>query len=93
MDMIAEPAMLHRAMSILEAGHREIIAQYQSLGLLQLNNDGEYHSSGGTSYIDTLPAAGYSGGSPPPVRPVGLGRGAGDGAGLTAHARRVHPAL
>lgn len=64
MDMIAEPAMLHRAMSILEAGHREIIAQYHSLGLLQLNNDGEYHSSGGTSYIDTLPAAGYSGGSP-----------------------------
>lgn len=64
MDMIAEPAMLHRAMAILEAGHHEIIAQYQALDLLQLNNDGEYHSSGGTSYTDALPADGYGGGQP-----------------------------
>ncbi|MHB1318185.1 MAG: uroporphyrinogen decarboxylase/cobalamine-independent methonine synthase family protein, partial [Anaerolineae bacterium] len=63
-DMIADAAMLHRAMEIMESGHREIIAQYQALGLLQINNDGEYHSSGGVSYTDELPASGYAGGAP-----------------------------
>ncbi|MFO7696699.1 MAG: hypothetical protein R6X16_06035 [Anaerolineae bacterium] len=63
-EMIADPAMLHRAMAIKEDGHQKIIAQYQALGLLQLNNDGEYHSSGGVSYADALPADGYAGGNP-----------------------------
>ncbi|NLX43137.1 MAG: hypothetical protein GXY79_06630 [Chloroflexi bacterium] len=60
-DMIENPAMLHRAMEILERGHQALIARYQALGLLQVNNDGEYHSSGGVSYSDELPAAGYDG--------------------------------
>jgi hypothetical protein len=63
-DMIADPAMLHSAMGIMEAGHREIIARYQELGLLQPNHDGEYHSSGGVTYTDELPAPGYQGGPP-----------------------------
>ena len=63
-DMIDAPDMLHRAMAILEAGYREVIGSYQQLGLLQLNNDGEYHSSGGVTYTDELPAPGYEGGAP-----------------------------
>ena len=31
---------------------------------MQLNNDGEYHSSGGVSYTDELPAPGYESGVP-----------------------------
>ncbi len=63
-DMIDAPDMLHRAMSILEAGYRETLGRYQQLGLLQLNNDGEYHSSGGVTYTGELPAPGYEGGAP-----------------------------
>jgi hypothetical protein len=63
-DMIANPAMLHRAMGIMEAGHQEILSRYQALGLLQPNHDGEYHSSGGVSYTGELPAPGYTGGAP-----------------------------
>jgi len=63
-DMIDAPDMLHRAMAILEAGYREALGRYQQLGLLQLNNDGEYHSSGGVTYTDELPAPGYEGGAP-----------------------------
>jgi len=60
-DMYDDPAMLHRAMSILEAGNRGIIEQYQQLGLLELNNDNTYHSSGGNGWTNQLPAPGYSG--------------------------------
>jgi hypothetical protein len=57
MDMIARPDMVHTAMTILESGHRDMIAQYQKLGLLTANGDGEYHSSGGVTYSDELPGA------------------------------------
>jgi hypothetical protein len=60
-DMLDAPDMLHRAMGILEEGHRQIIAQYEALGLLTLNNDGEYHSSGGVTYSDELPQEDYAG--------------------------------
>ncbi len=57
-DMLEAPDMLHRAMSILEDGNREIVRQYQRMGLLTLNNDGEYHASGGVTYSDELPGGG-----------------------------------
>jgi len=48
-------------MSILEAGNRRLVEQYQELGLLSLNNDGTYHSSGGVGYTDELPAPDFDG--------------------------------
>jgi len=58
-DMYDQPDMLHRAMHILEEGHHRLIDQYLALGLLDLNNDGTYHSSGGVGYTRELPAPGY----------------------------------
>ncbi len=60
-DMLDAPDMLHRAMAILEEGHRQTLAQYQALDLLQPNHDGEYHSSGGVTYSDELPQSGDTG--------------------------------
>lgn len=51
-DMIEVPEMLHRAMSILEEGHRHMIRQYEELNLLSTNNDNTYHSSGGIGHLD-----------------------------------------
>ena len=59
MDMIENPSMLHDAMTILEAGDRGIVRQYEELNVLDLNNDGTYHSSGGVGYTDELPADGF----------------------------------
>ena len=58
-DMYDQPDMLHRAMQILEEGHQRLVDQYVALGLLELNNDGTYHSSGGVGYTRELPAPGY----------------------------------
>ena len=58
-DMYDQPDMLHRAMRILEEGHHRLVDQYVALGLLELNNDGTYHSSGGVGYTRELPAPGY----------------------------------
>ena len=69
MDMYAEPAMLHDAMAFLEKGHHEIIRQYESMRLLDLNNDNSYHSSGGNGWNDELPAPGFD---PAHVRPKDL---------------------
>ncbi len=58
-DMYDQPGMLHRAMHILEEGHHRLVDQYLALGLLDLNNDGTYHSTGGVGYTRELPAPGY----------------------------------
>lgn len=58
-DMYDNPGMLHDAMAFLEEGNRGIIRQYEELNLLDLNNDGTYHSSGGVGYTDELPGADY----------------------------------
>lgn len=60
-DMYDRPDMLHRAMSILEEGNRQLLQQYIDLDLLSLNNDNTYHSSGGVGYTSELPAADYQG--------------------------------
>jgi hypothetical protein len=54
-DMYDNPAMLHDAMAFLTEGYRRLIRQYSDLGLLSLNNDETYHSSGGVSYSTELP--------------------------------------
>ena len=68
-DMYDQPAMLHRAMRILEEGHHRLVDQYIALGLLDLNNDGTYHSSGGVGYTRELPAPDYRSGR---VRPIDM---------------------
>ncbi len=60
-DMYAAPGFLHDALGHLAEGHRRLLAQYQQLGLLSLNNDSTYHSSGGVGYSDELPGADYDG--------------------------------
>ncbi len=66
MDMVAEPEFLHEAMRFLEEGHRGLVRQYEELGLLELNNDNTYHSTGGNGWTDELPPPGFD---PAHVRP------------------------
>jgi len=61
MDMVLEPQWLHDAMTFLEEGHRSVVRQYQEQNLLDLNNDGTYHSSGGVGFTDELPQPDYDG--------------------------------
>jgi hypothetical protein len=58
-DMYEQPEFLHRTMRFLVRGHQEVLRQYEDLNLLELNNDGTYHSSGGVGYTDEIPLAGY----------------------------------
>jgi len=59
MDMVDQPGMVHDAMAFFAEGHRRILDEYRQLNLLDVNNDGTYHSSGGNGYTDQLPAAGF----------------------------------
>ncbi len=65
-DMYTEPEFLHDAMAFLEKGYHGMTEQYVEQNLLDLNNDGTYHSSGGNGYTDELPAEGFD---PARVRP------------------------
>jgi hypothetical protein len=58
-DMYDHPDMIHRAMRFFSEGYRRYLQQIVDLGLLDVNNDGTYHSSGGVGYTDELPAEGY----------------------------------
>ncbi len=58
-DMIAEPDFLHETMRLLVGGHQSVLRQYQEQGLLSLNNNGTYHSSGGVGYTEEIPLPGY----------------------------------
>lgn len=68
-DMVDNPGWLHDAMEFLTEGNLRLVRQYQDLGLLCLNNDNTYHSSGGNGYTDELPAPGFD---PEHVRPCDL---------------------
>ncbi len=65
-DMVDNPNMIHEAMAILEEGHRRRLRQYEEQGLLDLNSDATYHSSGGVGYTTELPRRD---GGPRHVRP------------------------
>ena len=60
LDMYENPGMLHDAMAFLEEGNRGMVKQYEQLNLLDLNNDGTYHSTGGVGYTDELPKPDYN---------------------------------
>jgi hypothetical protein len=68
-DMCDNPAWLHEAMSFLEEGDRGLVRQYEEMNLLDLNNDGTYHASGGNGYTDELPKKGCD---PAHVRPADM---------------------
>jgi len=61
LDMAADPQFVHDTMAIFAEGERRRVQFYVDQGLLSLNNDSTYHSSGGNGYIDELPAAGFDG--------------------------------
>ncbi len=69
LDMYENPGMLHDAMAFLTEGNRKIVEQYVEMNLLDVNNDGTYHSSGGVGYTDELPADGFD---PERVRPCDM---------------------
>ncbi|MHC5055169.1 MAG: hypothetical protein ACYTKD_10690 [Planctomycetota bacterium] len=68
-DMYSEPEFLHDAMAFLEKGYHGMVRQYVEQNLLDLNNDGTYHSSGGNGYTDELPSEGFD---PARVRPCDM---------------------
>jgi hypothetical protein len=68
-DMVLEPKWLHDAMALLEEGHKRLVQQYEEQNLLDLNNDGTYHSSGGNGYTTELPKTGHN---PDHVRPCDM---------------------
>ena len=59
LDMAADPQMVHEAIAFFAEGERRRVAFYRDSGLLSLNNDSTYHSSGGNGYTDELPADGF----------------------------------
>jgi len=61
LDMADDPQFVHDAMSIFAEGEWRRVQFYVDHGLLSLNNDSTYHSSGGNGYTDELPAAGFDG--------------------------------
>ncbi len=65
-DMAADPQMVHEAMEIFCEGNRGLVQQLEEQDLLSLNNDGTYHSSGGTGYTTELPQPDHD---PDHVRP------------------------
>jgi len=46
-------------MAFITEGLVNLWQQYEKLGLLSLNNEDDYHSSGGIGYTDELPADGF----------------------------------
>ncbi len=55
MDMYDAPGLIHECMAIFVEGHRNLLAAWEREGLLELNNDNTYHSSGGRGWTDELP--------------------------------------
>jgi hypothetical protein len=50
MDMVEEPEFVHEAMEFLTRGHLGLVRQYEEQGLLEMNNDNTYHSTGGNAW-------------------------------------------
>jgi len=69
MDMVENPEWTHEAIGFLAEGNRRLVEQYEKMGLLELNNDNTYHSTGGNGWTDELPAPGFT---PGHVRPIDM---------------------
>ncbi len=61
MDFYENPDLVHKCMRILTDGYIEMVNDALNQGLLELNNDSSYCSSGGKSYTDELPQKDYDG--------------------------------
>ncbi len=64
-DMILRPDYVHKAISRIFEAYIRVLAQYNRLNLLSLNNDNSF-LGGGLQYTDELPAPGFD---PGHVRP------------------------
>lgn len=51
-DMVAEPEFLNDAMAFLTEALQNLTLEWESNGLLDLNHDNTYHSSGGNSWLE-----------------------------------------
>ena len=58
-DLVDNPTLVHRTMEKYVDGYKSMLAQYEDMGLLSLNNDITYHSTGGVGYTDQLPGKNY----------------------------------
>lgn len=65
-DMIDQPEFVHAVMCFLVEGHQRYLGQIIQAGLLRLNNDNSYQSSGGNGYTQDLPAPGCDPAHPRP---------------------------
>lgn len=61
LDMVTDPAGLHRIMAFLRDAHLAMLDFLEREHLLHLNNRGEYVGSGGFGWTDELPAPGFEG--------------------------------
>ena len=69
LDLVDNPAMVHKAVARLVDGHIAIIKALEREGALSLPNGRHYTGSGGTAYTDQLPSPGFDGAH---VRPADL---------------------
>jgi len=61
MDLVDNPAMVHKAIGRIVDAHLSIVRDLQSQGALSLGNRNQYVGSGGVGYTDELPAEGFDG--------------------------------
>ena len=60
-DMMDNPGLIHRFMSILRDGTQSLLTQLETDRLLFLNNDGTYVGSGGLGWSRELPGEDFNG--------------------------------
>ncbi|MGB9682908.1 MAG: hypothetical protein ACPL1I_07970, partial [bacterium] len=68
-DLVERPDLVHKAIARLVDAHLHRLDQYESMGLLSLNNGPIRVGSGGYGYTDELPKPGFD---PEHVRPIDL---------------------
>lgn len=86
MDMYDNPGFLHEAMAILVEGHQRCLKQLLAQNLLEANNNGSYHNSGGVGYTDEIPKPGYD---PKHIKPSDMWASA-EAQELTLVSRQMH---
>ena len=58
-DLCDEPQMVHDVITFFTEGYLSLLKEADSAGLIALNNDGQYHYTGGLGYTRDLPPAGF----------------------------------
>jgi hypothetical protein len=61
LDMVDNPALIHRLMTILHDGTAAMIVELEERGLLSANSDGTYVGSGALGWTDELPQPDFEG--------------------------------